>query len=1114
MFPGHMRLFVSALLLAGLCIPMAHAQQSPASFPLKLENATVLDALRRINELSGNEVIYKKEDVETETKRVNIDLRSVTAREAVTLALENTRLDCIERDGSIVVVRKNTVIVRGRVSNQNSMPLYGATISYRNAAGVLTGVAADAAGNFMFEAPGNLSTMTVSYVGHAASEVRIDGREFYDITLEEQSIDIGEVVVTGIFTRKAESFTGATATFNQQQLKLVGNSNIFQSLKNLDPSLNIADNLEMGSDPNTIPSMQLRGTSTFPRVSDGELDLRGQFESDPNRPLFILDGFEVSAETVFDLDMDRVQTVTILKDAASKAIYGSKAANGVIVIETVGVVRDGVRVTYNGKIDVSMPDLTSYELTNALEKLEAEMYDGTIYPNTVEGIARYNQLRKRALEGLDEYWLSKPVRTGIGQRHSLSFDMGTSAMKTTVNVSYNDVKGVMKGSDRQTISGGANMVYRTAKLALRNQTSISYNVGKNSPYGSFSQYVQANPYSPAYGADGKPLRYTDAGMDERVFSPLYTVSTATKNQTQYLGVISNTYLEWTIVEGLRATARFGVDTKRTGADRYLPFNHNSQTDVEPHYARGQYTLNNGTATSLTGEVFMTYARVFGDHSVFANGGWDVRQERSNEVVNMAQGYRSEQMDEFMFGYMYPEGGSPGGAATIRRSIGLRAVAGYNYRERYLLDATLRMNGGSMFGARNRWGTFWSLGVGWNLHRENFIADNLPFIENLKLRATTGYSGNQNFWTNSAVVPYQYYTDESYYLNWYGSYLRGMENPDLQWEQKHDINLGLDLTIKGISLTFDAYRADTEHLITQITIPGSTGFKTVNENLGLVRNQGLEARLSVPVIRRGDLTLSLLGSIAWNHNEILELSDAMKQYNETLRSTYGGPEGGERTTTVVMYEEGGNMNTIWAVKSYGIDPSDGYELYRTVPNEDGYSYLTKVWRAVDMVPSGISVPKYRGNFSVSGEYRNLGWNLNFNFLGGGQLYNTTLLNKVENANLRYNVDRRVLTGRWKEPGDNVQFRRIVTHYAHPISGVPVDHTTRPTSRFVQDNNELSLSAASVYYDLKSRWVMQYGLERLKVQANMNDVFRWSTIGIERGTSYPFARTVSLSITAIF
>lgn len=216
--------------------------------------------------------------------------------------------------------------------------------------------------------------------------------------------------------------------------------------------------------------------------------MKGEYTGNPNQPLFILDGFETTLETVYDLDMNCVSSITLLKDAAAKAIYGAKAANGVVVIETILPKSGNLYVSYTGSLDITAPDLTSYNLTNAAEKLEAEWrankYVASGGTEQAALLEEYYGYLKEVERGVNTYWLSKPLRTGVGQKHSLGLSGGDSQMRYDVNISYNDVKGVMKGSDRQTLSGNITLAYRYNNLNFRNNLSISTNRAENSPYGS------------------------------------------------------------------------------------------------------------------------------------------------------------------------------------------------------------------------------------------------------------------------------------------------------------------------------------------------------------------------------------------------------------------------------------------------------------------------------------------------------------------------------------------------------------------------------------------------------------------------------------------------------
>lgn len=1001
-------------------------------------------------------------------------------------------------------------LFRGVVTDQSGFPLPGVAIQVK---GTQQGVTTDMNGEYYILVKGVENPVLVfSFVGMETQEVPYKkGQNRVNVTLKESQQMMEEVVVNGIYTRKAESFTGSAKTFKKDELKRVGNGNVFQSLKNLDASLKILDNYDMGSDPNSMPDMRLRGTSTF--LEEGNSSLKGNYQSAANQPLFILDGFETSAETIFDLDMNRVESITILKDAASKAIYGSKAAHGVVVVETVGLQGQGVRTTYNASLDIEMPDLTSYNLCNSLEKLEIEMLEGRIWDKeNPTNMQKYYDLYKTAKEGFNQYWLSLPLRTGIGQKHSLSFEMGTKELNTQFNVSYNNVEGVMKDSWRRNFAGSAQITYRVKNLMFRDIARITSNSTQDSPYGTFNQYAVMNPYTPAYDENGKPTKQ-DSSLGSN-YSPLYNSTTGTKDKTSYLDFSNNFYIEYKPIETekdiLKLTARLGISAKRSDADEFYSYKHTKFESIrysEPEMM-GSYTINNGKSSKISADIYANYTKVMNKHVLNANVGYSISESHYQEFINTARGFKDLNMNEYLFASSYDKG-SPTGNALKQRDLGVTGVLAYSYDDRYLFDGTIRFNASSAFGTDNPWATFWSAGLGWNVHKEGFLKDS-EWIKQLKIRGSMGYTGNQNFQSNKSAAYYKYFTQEKYFTYWDGIYLNNMRNPGLQWELKKDINIGFDFNLKNIlTLTFDWYRSDTENLVTQVSIPGSTGFTSVSENLGLVRNQGFEVTMGLRVLNHKDYFLNLNAQIATNDNKLLELSDAMRIFNKQQEEIAAAED---RTAPVTMYYEGMHMNTIWAVPSLGIDPSDGFEVYL-----DKQGRMTKAWKASNMVEAGINDTKFNGTFGLNGEYKGIGLSVVFRFMGGGQIYNSTLVNKVENVNIRQNVDRRVYSGRWKEAGQMTQYRRIYNDYNnYPLYFAALDEGdyTRATTRFVQDNNELNLSAISLYYDLPRKILKPIGFERLRVQANMNDVYKWSTVGIERGTSYPFARTLSLSLSATF
>ena len=952
------------------------------------------------------------------------------------------------------------------------------------------------------------AVLSVEIMSYKTQEIRVaDIKKDLKIYLEPDSQVLEESVVTGIFTRKKDSFTGSVQSMTSEDIKRVSNSNVVESLKNLDPSLLVLDNLEAGSNPNAMASMQIRGASTLAAETS---NLKSNFLAKANQPLFILDGFETTLEKVTDMDMNRVQSITILKDASAKAIYGSKGANGVIVIETKALTNDKSRVTYNGSLSIEAPDLTSYNLCNSLEKLDVERREG-YYQNddsfeTVARQALYNERLKKALEGQDTYWLSKPLRLGIGQKHSVSIELGSKELRALATFSYNDTQGAMKGSFRDVISGNVNVAYRRGGWTFRNIMGISHMNSSESPWGNFNEYAVLNPYLTPYDEEGnlkKVLQikdYTYGGVSTffgLVMNPMYNATIGTTDTSQYLAISDNFYAEYQFLKFLRLVARFGIDSQKTRTDEFKPGQHTDFYDTNEILRRGSYEQSNGSYTTYSGDVSAQLNHnIAGKHDLFATLDWSISQTNYDEIVNYTEGFPNSNMKSITFARQYATDMVPTGSDGLNRNLGALATAGYSYDNRYMADATIKGSASSVFGTKNHWGLFWSAGLAWNIHNERWMKDKVSWITQLKLRASLGSSGNQNYTSNVALPVYTYYSS-AYYSGFTGAALNNMANPELGWEEKMDYNVGIDFRTRSLNVVLDAYIADTRNLVFSRTILPSTGFLSTNDNLGKVRNKGLEASVSWTFYRRGASYISLFSKTAINDNRVLEISDVLKSYNEQQQAR--AKETG-MADPVIQYYDGMPLHSIWVVRSLGINSADGYEIFL-----DRNGNITTQWSPSNLYNCGSSDPLFNGNFGINGEVKGFGFSLTATFYGGGYLYNNTLLNKVENTTLENNVDRRVFSGRWAKAGDVAPFKA-----QSGIGGA----VTKATSRFVQKNDVLNLSSATLYYEFPLRVISGLGLSRLRLSLYTNDIFTFSSIDIERGTSYPYARKFSFSVNASF
>lgn len=635
----------------------------------------------------------------------------------------------------------------------------------------IRGTATDENGAFKLSVTSMDKAFEVSFVGMETQQVSITSSNEYTVVMDEDSQLLKDVVVTGVFERKANSYTGAVTTVTAEDLQLVGNTNVLQSLSVIDPSFMIVENLSAGSNPNALPEIQMRGQSGF----------------DNNEPLFILDGFETTLTAIMDLDMNMVNSVTLLKDATAKAIYGAKAANGVVVVETKRPEKGKLRVSYTGSVDVETPDLSSYNLTNAEEKLQAEKLAGFYTSENawtqINLDQTYTKMLQKVEAGVNTDWMAQPLRNGVGQKHSVYLDGGDGATTYQANIAYNQVNGVMDESYRKTINGSLSIVYRTDKFMFRNKLSVDDNRTQESPYGTFSQYTLMNPYNELEDENGQmPKMYTGIVTE---YNPLHNGKIGSYDKTNYTSVTNNTYLEYRPIEPLRITAQFGVTVKNSGADNFKPAAHTDFLSYtgDKLYRAGSYYDMNRKDNSWTAQVGVQYSLTKDKHLFFVNGQVNASQTKYTYSTMNAEGFPNKNLSHVSSAVQYAENTTPGGGEGIYRDFGFIASANYSFDEKYLFDANLRLTGSSQFGADNRWGLFWSLGAGWNVHRENFLKES-TWLERLKVRFSTGYTGSQGFNTYDAIATLNYNMNAQY-NGMLGSYVTRLANPSLQWQKKYD-----------------------------------------------------------------------------------------------------------------------------------------------------------------------------------------------------------------------------------------------------------------------------------------------------------------------------------------
>lgn len=390
------------LLVLGSVQLNAAAQPNP-KISIDLENVSLEQVIWEIQKKTDFVFMYGTHDVEG-VKNLTVRVDGTAVSDILRECLQNTGLTFDISENSIVIKRaaaqQSGSTVTGRVTTKSGTPLPGVTVMLK---GTVVGIATDRDGNYRLQLPASAAdpVLVFSFIGMQTKEVPVGGKTVVNVTLDESVNELKEVVVTGIFRRTKELATGASITVTGDELKAVGNQNVLQSLRTLDPSFKIIESNVNGSNPNTLPEIELRG-------ANGIADLDANYKGNPNQPLFILDGFEVSLQKVIDLDPNRVESISILKDASASALYGSRSANGVVVIETKSPEPGNLRVSYTGDFAVTTPDLTDYDLLNAREKLALEYEAGHFELKAGEATSAlkekldyYNRLLGNVQSGVD-----------------------------------------------------------------------------------------------------------------------------------------------------------------------------------------------------------------------------------------------------------------------------------------------------------------------------------------------------------------------------------------------------------------------------------------------------------------------------------------------------------------------------------------------------------------------------------------------------------------------------------------------------------------------------------------------------------------------------------------
>ena len=977
-------------------------------------------------------------------------------------------------------------VFSGTVYDENGDPMPLVTVQILGQTG---GFITDSKGHFEFKTKNATERVRVTFMGYKAKAVTLRGGTPLRIDLEPDNQTIESVVVTGFTKKDKKSYTGAQTTIKSEQLLSVGTKNLLQGLEAFVPGLQVVQQNNLGSDPNARPDLNLRGRATFSGAA--------------NLPLFVVDGAIVDVEYIYDMDMNTIESVTVLKDASASALYGAKAAAGVIVITTKPISEGAIRVNYSGTLRLSMPDLSDYHLLTPEQKLQYEDLAGLYKAGGTAMLPSFDQQHSLDLRrdrvvrmvqsGTNTDWLAKPLRTGVSHSHTVSADGGDKYVRYGLSLRYGNETGVMMQSARERLSGTFKLSYnKQGKFFASNTLTVNRSTSQDPSYGSFSNFSKQNPYQSPYDANGELLAKLEHNLD----NPLYEASLGSFNRAGSMDFLNTTTVQYWVDRNLRIDGDFSFTTRNNYSRSFkspLSYTFRNETDLTK---KGSMTENLGRGLSFLGKLMVSYNRTFFEKLyVTSMAGSSLESTTADNSSYTSLGFYSDVLGHPNFALGYGGSARPSGSESLATAAGFFFNGNAIYDNRYSVDVVYRYEGSSKFGKNQRFAPFWSLGTAWNIHNEKFFEGNKN-IQLLKLRGSIGYLGNISFDPYQALTTYTYNNRINYIVG-AGSVPLAIGNPELKWERTLSKNVGLDLTLfkNRWDLTFDAYQKTTDNLLLDVSLAPSIGAVTARQNVGEVENNGIEFQTRVVPIQTKDLQWSLSLNYSYNRNKVKKVSDALKALNQ---KNLGVDSLNRGTTPLPLYEEGESLTALKVVPSAGIDPATGKEIF--IKRDGTYTFT---YDPNDRRVFGDTSPWAYGSLTSYLMYKGFSLNANFGYSLGATVYNATLASRVEGTTPKQNADRRVLESRWKQAGDVTRYRDIAS-----------TESPYQTSRFIQKEYYFTLRSLSLAYETEATWVKKLHMRRARVELLANDLFYLSTVKRERGLDYPFARSVEMSLRLSF
>lgn len=955
--------------------------------------------------------------------------------------------------------------ITGKVTDNNNEPLPFVNVLIK---GQTQGTTTDENGSYSINVPNTNSVLQFSFVGYITSEVTVGNQTTINVTLEGEANNLDEVVVVGYTTQRRESLTGALTTIDSKKLQDI-------------------------TAPSTANLLAGKATGVFAVQSSGrpgtpaDVVIRGKTTINGSvAPLWVIDGVIVG-NNANEFNPNDIETITVLKDAASTAIYGSSGSNGVIVITTKKAKLGTSSINFSGRIGVNKLTLGNLSLMNG-----SQLYN---YFNTFENKSELGNKFNDGLSKRNFDWFDNATQLGKTQDYSLSMTGGTDKFKTYVSLGYYDEEGAVKGYDYTRLSGRMNVDYSLNKyINIKPSVAISRIDTYSQEHSIGAMYTNLPWDSPFSSDDGHILSNTE-------LKSAWFNTTA----TNYMYDLQWNYSK---TRAYDIMAGFDFDVKITN---YLTFssmnnykfnNYKTLTYTDPRSSAGEN--DNGSIYNYRSDYYrlftnqmIRFTKSFGDHFISALAAYEFNEYESN--------WNSATKGSILPGLTVQDAASQpksiagNGSAWAVQSYFFNS--NYSYSNRYLAQLSLRRDGASNFGKNKKYGNFFSISGGWNIHNESFYSLN-NIINVLKLRASYGSTGNR---PNALYPHYGLYSVTGSYDGIPSAVISQLPNADLSWEKTYTAGIGFDLRfIDRIGLTIDLYDKNTSDLLQAVPLPAVVGVTSIWQNIGSVNNKGLEVTITADIIRTKDLQWTLSANLGINKNKVTKLN-AGKQIAIGDGSNIAG-------SAEKLLKEGLDMDSWYLREWAGVDPETGNPLwYKTV---SGKRVTTGNRSEADQVVLGSAAPKMVGGFNTDINYKGISLSAVFNYVIGGKIYNYLRTELDSDGTYTDRNQMNLMDGwkRWEKPGD------IATHPRPLVNGN--NSAQAVSSRYLENGSYLRMRNITLGYNIPKSLTKYFSMNVYISGENLLTFTNFSGIdpevGLNRvsGFNYPITKRYMFGINVNF